>query len=663
MIAEIFLPSADSAGGAAASEFVNSAVLNEEEFISDWLAFSGDYVHKGQVLGHAEVGGVIADIAAPASGVLHVLVPVDRPVKPLSLVGVIDTAPDARSFTVTFTPSGPPPVEPSAAPSSEWIVSPATPANPWSADPLATSGPALAFRGKTSASPAIPEQALSPTPRPSLEPTVARPVDADVNGAAHSPAARLPLLSRQMAAPLTPPEPAVALPGRPKPPAGTSAETAAEASAPTDSPLIPKTPERPEAPEGALPPAGTPPVIPSVPAPRARLYASPRARTLARQQGVDVISLQGSGPFGRVEEEDVRRRLDAEAAPGAPAASSHGGEAAPMTEDDSVIIIDAVATVATVATFVTVAESAESPAPDRALPPCQPVTAESQECAAAPAFAESKPPEPIAPEVMIAEPAVPEPAVPEPAAPELAVPEPAVPEPAVPEPPLQEPVIASSDPMADHAPLSGQTAVVTIQVEVSALLLMQNGLTAGIQKRTGQPLALPVMLAKLVALALRDHPALNARQTDQGVRVAPNIDLALATETLPGHAAPVLAGAGTKDLLSLSREALSQVHLPDAGGGIPLNARPASFTIVTVADGGVDVCTPALFFPQCAALGVGRIAPRPVVLDGRIVARPTVFLSLAYQATAISAAQAASFLTRLRALVEDPAPLAEGLVC
>ena len=712
MLAEIFLPAPDLASGSAAAAPFGADDSGEEGSIADWLAHSGDYVHKGELLGHAEFGGSVVDITAPATGVLHVLVPVDRPVVALSLLGVIDTAPDARAFTVTFTPS-----QPAAAPAPpppahlEWTVDVATPA-PWSAGPEAPSIPPEASSIPTSAAvvPPVsapaeagpPAPALVPTPQASALPS-ATVIETAPRQAAPGRAARLPLLSRQAVKPAAAAEPAAPPSEQPVPPpvapppaveepaffdlpAPVEASTIEAPPAPAEPPAAgealaseeppssteplpamaaPDSVESPppaemvasvEPPLAEEPPAATEPAVPSapapqppapasairpvhppsapeVPAPRSRLYASPRARALARQMGVDVVSLQGSGPFGRVEEQDVLASLSAQ-------------PAAEVTSP--VVIIDTTATI---------------------VPPAPAEPALTEPTAPEPVSAESVSMEPVPAELVAPEPASVEPASMEPAPAELVAPEPVAPEPASVEPASMEPappVTASASmptarPPEEKLPVGLGVASLAVQVDATNLSLLRQRLSAGIQKRTSAPLSYSIMLAKLAALALRDHPALNVRQTDQAHEIAPSVDVGLAMDTAPDQAILVLSNAWRQ----------GPAHVEPRGSRPcpadrerhwrlrpPWPPSPSS----TWASAAWTCAHQRSKAPSGAALGVGRVIARPVVRQDEIVARATVFLSLAYLATDITAAQAAGFLTALAALVEDPAPLAEGLV-
>ena len=79
------------------------------------------------------------------------------------------------------------------------------------------------------------------------------------------------------------------------------------------------------------------------------------------------------------------------------------------------------------------------------------------------------------------------------------------------------------------------------------------------------------------------------------------------------------------------------------------------FTSATSAYYGIDAFTPIINYPECAVLGVGRIARRPVVVGDAIVARDQVTLSLTFDHRIVDGAPAARFLQTLSQAIENPA--------
>jgi len=101
------------------------------------------------------------------------------------------------------------------------------------------------------------------------------------------------------------------------------------------------------------------------------------------------------------------------------------------------------------------------------------------------------------------------------------------------------------------------------------------------------------------------------------------------------------------DLLSLADKA--------RGGRLtPAEMQGGTFTITNLGAYRIDGFTPILNPPQSAILGVGRIADKPVVIDGKVEVRRLCTLSLSFDHRVVDGAPAAAFLARLAELLERP---------
>jgi pyruvate dehydrogenase E2 component (dihydrolipoamide acetyltransferase) len=164
------------------------------------------------------------------------------------------------------------------------------------------------------------------------------------------------------------------------------------------------------------------------------------------------------------------------------------------------------------------------------------------------------------------------------------------------------------------------------------------------------------LIVKLAAVALRQHPLLQAQWRDEGLFVPNRIDIAFSVDTEAGLLVPVVRAA---DLLTL-REVVAQTHeLIDLARSRQLTAeqmRNATFTVTNLGGFGVDAFTPIINLPQCAVLGVGRIVREPAVVSDQIVPRDMVTLSLTFDHRVVDGAPAARFLQTLRGCLENPVP-------
>jgi pyruvate dehydrogenase E2 component (dihydrolipoamide acetyltransferase) len=164
-------------------------------------------------------------------------------------------------------------------------------------------------------------------------------------------------------------------------------------------------------------------------------------------------------------------------------------------------------------------------------------------------------------------------------------------------------------------------------------------------------------LVKLVAVALSEHPALNASLEGEQLVQHDAIHIGVAVDTPRGLLACVLRDVPGKSLRTLAAESAPLIAAARAGTVSPDALRGGTFTVSNLGAYEIDAFTPVINLPECAILGVGRIVSRPVVVDektGLIAARKMVALSLTFDHRVVDGAPAARFLQRVKQLVEQP---------
>jgi pyruvate dehydrogenase E2 component (dihydrolipoamide acetyltransferase) len=164
------------------------------------------------------------------------------------------------------------------------------------------------------------------------------------------------------------------------------------------------------------------------------------------------------------------------------------------------------------------------------------------------------------------------------------------------------------------------------------------------------------LIAKAAALALLEHPAVLAQWADgQGLRQPAAVHVGVAVALEPeGLVVPVLANAGTRSLRELASDLLGLVEKARAGRLSPAEMQGGGFTITNLGAYRIDGFTPILNPPETAILGVGRIAEKPVVIDGKVEVRTLCTLSLSFDHRVVDGVPAAAFLARLAKLLERP---------
>ncbi|HJO29480.1 MAG TPA: dihydrolipoamide acetyltransferase family protein [Acidobacteriota bacterium] len=166
---------------------------------------------------------------------------------------------------------------------------------------------------------------------------------------------------------------------------------------------------------------------------------------------------------------------------------------------------------------------------------------------------------------------------------------------------------------------------------------------------------LPFIIRALV-LALKDHPYLNASlDEDSGEIVLKHYyNVGVATATDRGLMVPVVKDADSMDLFELASEI---TRLSDAArdGKIALeDLQGGTFTITSTGNIGGFLATPVINVPEVAILGITSIRERPVVMNGEIVIRHMLNLSLSCDHRVVDGAVAALFVRDLVKFLEDP---------
>jgi pyruvate dehydrogenase E2 component (dihydrolipoamide acetyltransferase) len=171
------------------------------------------------------------------------------------------------------------------------------------------------------------------------------------------------------------------------------------------------------------------------------------------------------------------------------------------------------------------------------------------------------------------------------------------------------------------------------------------------------------MVVKACALALREHPTANGSYRDGRLQLHSrvNVGVAVAAASTPqGENAlvvPTVFDANEKSLGEIARETHTLVERVRSATITPPELGGGTFTVSNLGMYGVKSFTAIVNPPQAGILAVGALAPRAVVHEGELAARHTMTLTLACDHRILYGAEAAQFLARVRELLEAPAAL------
>jgi pyruvate dehydrogenase E2 component (dihydrolipoamide acetyltransferase) len=159
-------------------------------------------------------------------------------------------------------------------------------------------------------------------------------------------------------------------------------------------------------------------------------------------------------------------------------------------------------------------------------------------------------------------------------------------------------------------------------------------------------------------MALEEHPLLNSIWLDDEILIPNEINLGIAVADREGLVVPVIKNADKKSLREISEARRDIVKRVDEGKLSPDEASGSTFTISNLGMYGVQFFTPIINWPENAIIGVGRITEKAAVINGKILIRSILPLSLSFDHRVIDGAPASIFLTRVKELIEKPALLA-----
>ena len=205
------------------------------------------------------------------------------------------------------------------------------------------------------------------------------------------------------------------------------------------------------------------------------------------------------------------------------------------------------------------------------------------------------------------------------------------------------------------------TAPVTLTMEVDAtdFVTLREELKSSLADELGFNIGYNDLLIKLAAHALRKFPYMNVRldEAEAGagvIRQLSEVHIALAVDAKRGLLVPVIPDADRKGLTEVAREMRDLVERARSGKALPDELSGSTFTITNMGMMEVDAFTPLINLPEAAILGVGRIKDRPAVVDGGLCVRKTMWLSLTFDHRLVDGAPAARFLQYLKDLIEQP---------
>jgi 2-oxoglutarate dehydrogenase E2 component (dihydrolipoamide succinyltransferase) len=217
--------------------------------------------------------------------------------------------------------------------------------------------------------------------------------------------------------------------------------------------------------------------------------------------------------------------------------------------------------------------------------------------------------------------------------------------------------------MVESLQTSAQLTTV-VEADVTSIARLRDRAKDAFEAREGVKLTFLPFIAQATVEALKIHPKLNAVIDGEEVTYHDAEHLGIAVDTERGLMVPVIHHAGDLNIGGLARKIADLAARTRSRHVGPDELSGGTFTLTNTGSRGALFDTPIINQPQVAILGVGTVVRRPVVVEdpslGEVIAiRSMVYLALTYDHRLIDGADAARFLTTVKARLEEGAFEAE----
>jgi len=189
------------------------------------------------------------------------------------------------------------------------------------------------------------------------------------------------------------------------------------------------------------------------------------------------------------------------------------------------------------------------------------------------------------------------------------------------------------------------------------VMALRDRLKEDFEKKHGARLGFMSFFVKACIAGLKELPAVNAEIEGDDLVYKNYYDIGVAVGTPQGLVVPVVRDADKKGFADLERDIADFATKAREGKMKIEDLQGGTFTITNGGIYGSLFATPILNPPQSGILGMHKIMPRPVAVDGKVEVRPMMYLALSYDHRAIDGKEAVTFLIKVKECIEDPKKL------
>ncbi len=200
-----------------------------------------------------------------------------------------------------------------------------------------------------------------------------------------------------------------------------------------------------------------------------------------------------------------------------------------------------------------------------------------------------------------------------------------------------------------------QTAMLTTfnEIDMSQVIALREKYKDEFSKKYGAKLGFMSFFVKAVTCALQVVPEVNSYIDGDDFVTRNYVDIGIAVSTERGLIVPVLRDTNLLSYAQIEKNIDDYAERAKTGRLSVSELTGGSFTITNGGTLGSLLSTPIINPPQCAILGMHKIAKRAVVVDDQIVIRPMMYVALSYDHRVLDGKEAISFLMYIKTHLED----------
>ncbi|MGC1358952.1 MAG: 2-oxoglutarate dehydrogenase complex dihydrolipoyllysine-residue succinyltransferase, partial [Xanthobacteraceae bacterium] len=195
------------------------------------------------------------------------------------------------------------------------------------------------------------------------------------------------------------------------------------------------------------------------------------------------------------------------------------------------------------------------------------------------------------------------------------------------------------------------------EVDMTHIMALRSQYRELFEKKHGAKLGFMGFFVRACVQALKEIPAVNAEIDGADIVYKNYYHIGIAVGTERGLVVPVVRDADLKSIAEIEK-AIADCGRRARDGSLKIDElQGGTFTITNGGIYGSLMSTPILNAPQSGILGMHKIQERPMVVAGKIEARPMMYLALSYDHRIVDGREAVTFLVRVKECLEEPSRL------